>query len=320
MDIINAPEETVLTKDTPVPESEGSKVLPTPRQSILGYKIVILLLLLLLLTALGGAFYLLHIQQKVHTEEMAGLESQLMAVDEKALKLETQLAEIEEKEAKEALSVIEKMPAELPFKANPEDWRYVLVNNQYPVKEDFSVPELTEVDIKQYVDSRIANALNQMLEDGKKAGHDLMVCSSYRTFEKQAKLVSNSINKYMRKGMTYQEAYFETQRQIALTGASEHHTGLAVDIVGRNYQILDAAQAKTKEAIWLKEHCAEYGFILRYPKNKTEITHKDFESWHFRYVGISAAKYIMENDLCLEEFIELINAQEAYAKTQEPES
>lgn len=320
MDIINAPEETVLMKDTSVPESEGSEFVPTPVKNTLGYKTIILLLLLLLLTAIGGSGYLLHIQQKTHTKELTDLESQLMSIDEKALKLEAQLTQIEEQEAQEALSVIEKMPAEIPFKADLEDWRYVLVNNQCPIEEDFSVPELTEVDIKQYVDSRIANALNRMLEDGKEAGHDLMICSSYRTFEKQAKLVSNSISKYMRKGMTYQEAYFETQRQIALTGASEHHTGLAVDIVGRNYQILDAAQARTEEAIWLKDHCAEYGFILRYPKNKTAITNKDFESWHFRYVGISAAKYIMENDLCLEEFIELIKAQEAYAKAQEPES
>ena len=80
-----------------------------------------------------------------------------------------------------------------------------------------------------------------------------------------------------------------------------------MDIVGRSHQNLNLAQARTREAIWLAEHSAEYGFILRYPADKTDVTGIAYESWHFRYVGEEAAQYIKENNLALEEFVELLN-------------
>ena len=86
-------------------------------------------------------------------------------------------------------------------------------------------------------------------------------------------------------------------------GYSEHSTGLAFDIVALSYQMLNEKQEKTEENKWLQEHCAEYGFILRYPKGKEEITGISYESWHFRYVGTEISKYIMENGLTLEEFL-----------------
>ena len=79
------------------------------------------------------------------------------------------------------------------------------------------------------------------------------------------------------------------------------------DIVSLNYQLLDAKQAATPETLWLHEHCAEYGFILRYPKGKEEITEIDYESWHYRYVGVEAAAYIMEHGITLEEYLDLNN-------------
>ena len=82
------------------------------------------------------------------------------------------------------------------------------------------------------------------------------------------------------------------------------HTGLAFDIVALDYQMLDQKQETTEENQWLREHCAEYGFILRYPKDKEDITGIDYESWHFRYVGVEIAEYIMENGISLEEFLE----------------
>ena len=77
-----------------------------------------------------------------------------------------------------------------------------------------------------------------------------------------------------------------------------------MDIVSTSHQSLDAAHANTKEAIWLKEHCKEYGFIVRYMEGKEDITNRKAESWHFRYVGVEAATYIMENDITLEEYLE----------------
>lgn len=91
---------------------------------------------------------------------------------------------------------------------------------------------------------------------------------------------------------------------VAYPGTSEHQLGLAADIVARSYQLLDDQQAQTAEARWLKEHCAEYGFILRYPTDKTSLTGVIFEPWHYRYVGEEAAREIMGQGICLEEYLE----------------
>ena len=90
---------------------------------------------------------------------------------------------------------------------------------------------------------------------------------------------------------------------MARPGASEHQTGLAVDIVDINYQLLDEGQEDTAVQIWLMAHCAEYGFILRYPTDKSELTGVSYEPWHYRYVGTEAARAIMGGGLCLEEYL-----------------
>lgn len=110
----------------------------------------------------------------------------------------------------------------------------------------------------------------------------------------------------MARGLNRNQAEIEAARNVAYPGTSEHHLGLAVDIVSLQYQQLDEAQARTPEIIWLTEHCSEYGFILRYPKDKTQITGIVYEPWHFRYVGVETAKVIMEQGLCLEEYLELM--------------
>ena len=193
---------------------------------------------------------------------------------------------------------------EIPFSVDLEDWNYVLVNEKNPLRQDFEV-DLVKTDNGKYVDRRIQKALETMLADGKKEGQD--------------QLMDNSIAKFVRGGMSYKDAFFKTKEEIALTGASEHHTGLAVDIVGKNHQGLDKSQASTKEAIWLNEHAAEYGFILRFPQDKVEITGISYESWHFRYVGEEAAKFMKENNLCLEEFVELAKAQQEQEALKEAE-
>ena len=194
----------------------------------------------------------------------------------------------------------------------------MLVNEKNPLRQDFEV-DLVKTDNGKYVDGRIQKALETMLADGKKEGLSLMVCSAYRDYQKQDQLMDNSIAKFVRGGMSYKDAFFKTKEEIALTGASEHHTGLAVDIVGKNHQGLDKSQASTKEAIWLNEHAAEYGFILRFPQDKVEITGISYESWHFRYVGEEAAKFMKENNLCLEEFVELAKAQQEQEALKEAE-
>ncbi len=181
-------------------------------------------------------------------------------------------------------------------------WNLILVNDDYPIPENYQV-ELVYVEGKQ-VDKRIEEDLKDMLKAAKAAGMNCKICSGYRTSAKQESLVKKDVQKYKAKGYDEEEALKLTYEGVAPVDHSEHQTGLTVDIVSASHQSLDAAHADTKEAIWLKEHCMEYGFIVRYMEGKEDITHRKAESWHFRYVGVEAATYIMENDITLEEYLE----------------
>lgn len=188
-----------------------------------------------------------------------------------------------------------------------EDWKLVLVNSTH-FMEDGYMPQLAEIENNYYVDARIVENLHDMLAAGRAAGLDFWICSAYRTMEKQTSLYENKVQRLMQeKGISYEKAYEEAGNTVAYPGTSEHQLGLAVDIVAKDYQQLDDKQANTEEAKWLKEHCAEYGFILRYPLDKTEETGIIFEPWHYRYVGKEAAKEIMEQGICLEEYLETLN-------------
>ena len=103
-------------------------------------------------------------------------------------------------------------------------------------------------------------------------------------------------------GYDYDTAYAKAAEIVAIPGTSEHQLGLSCDIVDQWYDYMNESLENAPLLIWMKEHCKEYGFILRYPKDKTEVTGIMFEPWHFRYVGVDAATYIMDNGLCLEEF------------------
>lgn len=183
-----------------------------------------------------------------------------------------------------------------------KDWMLMLVNEKNTLPDGYS-PKLKKLKNGLEFDERAIEYLNEMLDDAKLQGLSPVVCSGYRSIEYQQKLFNNQVSKQMSKGLSHQQATVEASKVVAYPGASEHNLGLAVDIVSLNYQILDEKQADTPEIRWLIEHSSEYGFILRYPEDKTEITGTIYEPWHFRYVGKQAAKEIMENDLCLEEYL-----------------
>ena len=109
----------------------------------------------------------------------------------------------------------------------------------------------------------------------------------------------------MDQGDLREEAEKQAAIWVAPPGTSEHQLGLAVDIVAESYQLLDRHQEKTAEQQWLMEHCSEYGFILRYPTDKSEMTGIGYEPWHYRYVGREAAEEIMRRGICLEEYLDL---------------
>ena len=186
---------------------------------------------------------------------------------------------------------------------NRENWELTLVNSDCRLPEDYQVPALTELENGLSVDSRIFESLETMLEDARAEGLQPVVCSAFRTRETQEGLFRNKVDALLEQGYSREEAETEAARWVAVPGTSEHETGLAVDIVDLNYQILDARQEETPVQQWLLAHCAEYGFILRYPTDKSEITGIGYEPWHYRYVGVEAAAEITQGNLCLEEYL-----------------
>ena len=195
------------------------------------------------------------------------------------------------------------VPAEMPEAAVEEDaWQLRLVSAAHPLPEDFEVPELTKLKGGHAIDSRVYPALQQMMDDCRAAGLNPVICSSYRTHDKQEELFRKKVNTLRKQGYSQEEAETEAARWVARPGTSELETGLAVDIVDKSYQLLDEKQEQTPVQQWLMAHCAEYGFILRYPVEKSDLTGIGYEPWHYRYVGVEAAKAITEQGLCLEEY------------------
>lgn len=157
--------------------------------------------------------------------------------------------------------------------------------NNFHQYKDASLKPMFRKDIKRYID--------KLLKDAHALGLPLIVDSGYRSYDYQ-QVVLNALIK--EKG---NDAY----KLVALPGASEHQTGLAVDFAYYENGIYnDDVKEDDKEAIWLKNNCWKYGFILRYPKGKENITGYNFEPWHFRFVGLELAKKIFDEDLTLEEY------------------
>lgn len=183
----------------------------------------------------------------------------------------------------------------------------ILVNKDNPLPDYYEVNLLTLPDGVNRAAEEAYTPLCDMLNAGRREGLNFEICSSYRDVARQIELFEEDVNILLNKGYTYTEAYDEVARETMPPGCSEHSTGLAFDIVALDYQLLNDEQQYTDENMWLREHCVEYGFILRYPLGKEDITGIDYESWHFRYVGIEAAQYITENNITLEEYLEFSN-------------
>ena len=159
------------------------------------------------------------------------------------------------------------------------------------------------------MDSRCAEPMRDMIAAAKRDGITLQLCSTFRTYETQKKLYENRINILMERDstLTYDQAAEKAKTINAYPGTSEHELGLAADIVTPSYQSLDSGYDQTDAFKWLVEHCADYGFILRYPKEKQDITKIVYEPWHYRYVGQEDAKIIMESGVTLEEYLGILD-------------
>lgn len=212
-------------------------------------------------------------------------------------------------------------PSSSSVVSDPDDsWQLILTNPDNFLPEGFAV-DLTTIgsnypdipartDLTMQVDSRIVEPLQQMFRDAKAAGQALFLRASYRTLQLQQTYYDWHINDYKSKGYSDEEAKELTLKYIAYPGTSEHHTGLAVDIISVEWQnsgkeIIDTFD-QTTEAEWLKNNAHKYGFIMRFPKDKESITKIEYEPWHFRYVGVAHATAIYNAGLCFEEYLETL--------------
>lgn len=178
----------------------------------------------------------------------------------------------------------------------------VLVNKLHAVSKDYKPKGMVYMDnsLSTWENLELKEeayeAYKKMYADAKDLGFNLKVCSAYRTYDTQVGLFNNSV-----KNRGWETTYLRS----AYPGRSEHHTGLSVDITSKSMGWnLSQDFADYEDGEWLNTHCQDYGFIVRYPKDKTDITGYAYEPWHFRYVGEEVAKYIMENNLTLEEYLE----------------
>ena len=179
-----------------------------------------------------------------------------------------------------------------------EEWNLIIVNRWNELPEDYSV-ELTELSNGQKVDSRIYPYLQEMFDAARAEGVYPVVREGYRTEEEQQEILDDKIQTYINQGYSQSRAERTAKEWVALPGTSEHQLGIAVDINA------DKSKCSNEEVYaWLAENAYKYGFILRYPLGKQEITGTSYEPWHYRYVGVEVANEIYERNICLEEYFD----------------
>lgn len=166
------------------------------------------------------------------------------------------------------------------------------------IPEDLVTPKVEFISFAdpsvKKMDSEAAEALEKLFDAAYADGISLLAVSSYRNYDYQKMLYNNKVKA---------AGKAEADKYVAQPGASEHQTGLAMDVLSTEYSSLDEGFGNTQAYKWLKENCADYGFIIRYPKDKANITKYNFEPWHIRYVGLTASKEIMDNEITLEEYL-----------------
>ena len=215
-------------------------------------------------------------------------------------------SEVQSQDSSLSVSSIEESETEVTSEIldQSDDWRLILVNPTNYIPDDFTV------NLKQIhgymVDERIAEPYQNMYDAALKDGVNLLLCYGYRTKEQSQQLLDKQINKQMANGLSREQAEIEAIKWVAPPGTSEHHTGLAVDVVTPLHQVLNHEFENTDAARWMKENSYKFGFIIRFPKGKEDITKITYEPWHLRYVGEEHAKNMFQNDLCLEEYLERI--------------
>ena len=178
----------------------------------------------------------------------------------------------------------------------------MIANKEYELSPDYDPMLRSICNGRLQAASVMYDDLVDMLRAAGNEGYEYWIASAYRSRERQQELIDEDVTEYMQEGMTYEAALAKTLEETLPAGHSEHETGLSLDILCSGNTQMDLTQANEPGNRWLVEHCAEYGFILRYPKDKENVTGIAFEPWHFRYVGKEAAQFMSSRGLTLEEF------------------
>lgn len=188
----------------------------------------------------------------------------------------------------------------------------ILINKQHKVGSDYEPENLVIPSGCDYqMEQTAANALSDMLSAARADGYsDLILYSGYRTYSSQKNKFETRTQRYLNEGYSLAQAEEKAGEYIAPPGSSEHHTGLAADVcsskIVSKFGYLDDSFDSTDEYKWLKEHCAEYGFIMRYRKDAEDITGFLYEPWHYRYIGVEHAKACTELSITYEEYYEML--------------
>lgn len=191
----------------------------------------------------------------------------------------------------------------------------ILVNKTHALPTGYT-PQFTTIAAKYYIqsgvdfrmDSRAAPYMVAMLDAARNAGVNIGMVCGYRSNETQAGLFNNKIQRLLSSGVASANVSSEAALAVAPPGYSEHETGLCADLAYNGKSDLEATFENTPAFTWLSAHAAEYGFILRYPKDKVDVTKYEYEPWHYRFVGVDNAKAIKADGLCLEEYLEKLSA------------
>ncbi len=207
----------------------------------------------------------------------------------------------EEPQAVPETKAAEKKPATVIPITDAEKWNLAIINTKYPLPDSYA-PTLSNAinGSNIQLDSKVSEHYAEMYAAAKLSGCVLTPYSGYHTYALQETTYNRKVNFYVNKGMSAEEANQKASAQVLPAGCSEHNAGLSMDIVSASSDFIN-----TKEYKWLCENAHNYGFILRYPEDKTSITGMNFEPWHWRYVGTQAAKEMKEKNQCLEEYLGL---------------
>ncbi len=195
---------------------------------------------------------------------------------------------------------------------SPDDWQLVLVGPDHKLEKEIDEStQLVSLDNGYLIDKRVEADYKAFANAASEAGFPLAMVSAYRSVSSQQEVFTQHVQEVMaQKGVTEEEATTETKLTMTEPGYSEHHTGLAVDVVDQDWYnnytstVLDASYGDQPGAKWIAENAPKYGFIVRYPNGREDITKITYEPWHLRYVGKESAKYITEHDLTLEEYLD----------------